>query len=151
MFRISKKSPTTVENMSKVRSRINKHLAKFIYTRYQIITHCSPGHPFVRKLARGGVSFTNPDELISFLTKSTDAELMWCDSEDLSVIADLYQIRIKIITSKGEEDENPIVSWIYPDESMKEHAELKEVDLGEMILFHEDDCHFNLIISRDSD
>ena len=92
MFRISKKSPTTVENMSKVRSRINKHLAKFIYTRYQIITHCSPGHPFVRKLARGGVSFTNPDELISFLTKSTDAELMWCDSEDLSVIADLYQI-----------------------------------------------------------
>ena len=135
----------------KLRGRMNKHLAKFFYKRYQNITQCSPGHPFVRKLAGTEVCFTNPDELISFLTKSIDAELMWCDSEDLSVIADLYQIKIKIITSKGEKDENPIVSWIYPDESMKEHAELKEVDLGEMILFHEDDCHFNLIISRDSD
>ena len=135
----------------KLRSRMNQHLAKFFYTRYQNITQCSPGHPFVRKLAGGEVSFTNPEELISFLTKSTDAELVWCDSEDLSVIADFYQIKTQIITRKGEEDENPIVNWIYPDESMKEHAELKEVDLGEMILFHEDDCHFNLIISRDSD
>ena len=135
----------------KLRGRMNKHLAKFFYSRYKNITQCSPGHPFVRKLAGGEVSFTNPDKLINFLTKSTDAELMWCDSEDLSVIADMYQIKIKVITSRGEKDENPTVNWIYPDESMKEHAELKKVELGELVLFHENDNHFNLVISKDSD
>ena len=34
---------------------------------------------------------------------------------------------------------------------MKQFAELKKADLGEMVLIHENDCHFNLIISKDSD
>ena len=135
----------------KLRGRMNQHMAKHFYTRYKDITQCSPGHPFIRKLAGGEVFFTDPEKLIDFLTKSTDAELMWCDSEDISIIADMYQIKIKIITSRGEKDENPTVNWIYPDETMKEFAELKEVELGEMVLFHENDCHFNLIINKDSD
>ena len=135
----------------KLRGRMNQHMAKHFHTRYKNITQCSPGHPFIRQLAGGEVSFTDPEKLIDFLTKSTDAELMWCDSEDLSIIADMYQIKIKVITSRGEKDENPTVSWIYPDETMVEFAELKEADLGEMVLFHENDCHFNLIISKDSD
>ena len=135
----------------KLRGRMNKHMAKYFYTRYQNITQCSPGHPFIRKLAGGEVFFDNPEKLIDFLTKSQDAELMWCDSEDLAIISDLYQIKIKVITSKGENDKNPTVNWIHPDKTMKEFAELKKVDLGEMVLFHENDCHFNLIISKDSD
>ena len=76
---------------------------------------------------------------------------MWTDSEDLGIIADMYQVKIKIITTKGEGDENPTVNWIVPDEEMKEYAELQNVDLGEMVLIHENDSHFNLIVSEDSE
>ena len=27
----------------------------------------------------------------------------------------MYQVNIKIITTKGEADENPTVNWIYPE------------------------------------
>ena len=75
---------------------------------------------------------------------------MWSDSEDLAVISDMYQLEIKIITTKGDMDKNPIVNRIYPCEELKEFAELKNVELNEMVLLHEDDSHFNLIISKDS-
>ena len=75
---------------------------------------------------------------------------MWSDSEDLAVISDMYQVTIKVITTKGE-NYVPTVSWIYPDDSLKEFAELKNVQLDEMVLLHERDVHFNLIISGESD
>ena len=34
---------------------------------------------------------------------------------------------------------------------MKEFAELKNVDLDIMVLYHENDCHFNLVIDKHSD
>ena len=76
---------------------------------------------------------------------------MWTDIEDLVLISDMYQIKIKIITTKGETDENPTLTWIYPDEEMKEHAELQNVDLDELVLFHENDSHFNLVVAEDSE
>ena len=76
---------------------------------------------------------------------------MSTDREDLSVLSDFYQIKIKIITSKGEEDETPAVNWIHPDKTMKEFAELKDVAIDEMVLFHQDDCHFNLVVNKESD
>ena len=82
---------------------------------------------------------------------SEDAAFMWSDSEDLAVISDMFQLRIKIITSKGPLDKNPTVNWIYPDVNMKEHADLANVDLGEMVVFHKNDTHFDLIISVDSE
>ena len=60
----------------KLRGRMNRYMAKYFYTRYQNITQCSPGHPFVRKLAGGEVSFDNPEKLINFLTKSQDTDLV---------------------------------------------------------------------------
>ena len=76
---------------------------------------------------------------------------MWSDSEDLSVLSDMYQLKIKIITTKGTEDTNPIVTWIYPDEELKEYAELKNVEIDDMVLLHENDMHFNLIVSKNSE
>ena len=57
----------------------------------------------------------------------------------------MYQVSIKVITTKGREDKNPTVNWIYPDQNMKEFAELKDIDIGELVLFHEDESHFNLV------
>ena len=48
-------------------------------------------------------------------------------------------------------DKNPTVNRIHPDEKMKEFAELKNVELDEMVLLHQTDNHFNLIVSKDSD
>ena len=75
---------------------------------------------------------------------------MWSDNEDLAVISDMFQIRIKIITIKRKNEETPTVNWIYPDPSMKELAELN-VEMEDLVLLHEDDIHFNLIISKNSD
>ena len=76
---------------------------------------------------------------------------MWSDSEDLAVIADMFQIRIKVITTKGSNDKTPTENWIYPDLKLKQFAELKDVQMNDMVLLHENDVHFNLIISKDSD
>ena len=48
-------------------------------------------------------------------------------------------------------DPNPTINWIYPDENMKGFAELKDVMLDEMVLLHQKDSHFNLIVSKNSD
>ena len=63
----------------------------------------------------------------------------------------MFQIRIKVISTKGESDENPNVYWIYPDKEMKQFAELKKVELLDMVLLHENDNHFNLIVSEDNE
>ena len=67
------------------------------------------------------------------------------------MVSDMYQVNIKVISSKGEHDTKPTVNWIFPDESMKEYAELKNVELEDIVLFHENDLHFNLIVSEQSE
>ena len=57
----------------------------------------------------------------------------------------MFQLKIKIITTKGPSDKNPSVNWISPDEKMAEYAELKNVELGEMVLLHENDSHFAIV------
>lgn len=73
------------------------------------------------------------------------------DSEDLAVLSDMYQIRRKIITSNGPDDENVAVNWIYPDLDLKTFAELKNVELNDMVLLHANESHFNLVVSKNSD
>ena len=85
-----------------LRRKMNKHMAKHWNVRYKDITQCSPGNPFKRKLGNQTVIFSDPDKLIEFLIKSEKAAYMWTDSEDLAVLSDMYQIKIKIITSRGE-------------------------------------------------
>ena len=134
----------------KLRKRMNKHMAKHWNLRYQYITECSEDQPFVRKLGEGEVKYTDPLLLTKYLSSSEEAAFMWTDSEDLAVICDLYQVNIKVITTKGENDENPTVNHIAPDEGMKEFSELKGVKFEEMVLLHQEDCHFDLIVSKNS-
>ena len=82
---------------------------------------------------------------------SKSESYMWSDSEDLAVLSDMYQIRRKIITSNGPDDENVAVNWIYPDLDLKTFAELKNVELNDMVLLHANESHFNLVVSKNSD
>ena len=65
--------------------------------------------------------------------------------------ADMYLVKIKVITSRGNNDANPTVNWITPEPSMKQFAESKDVEVKEMVLLHEDECHFNLVVNEESD
>ena len=134
-----------------LRRKMNLFMAKHWNIRYKNITQCSPGHPFVRRLGDKNISYTDPVELLDFLTDSKEAAFMWTDSEDLAVIADMYQIQIKVITTKGVDDKHPTINWIYPEEILKEFAELQDVDISEIVLLHENDSHFNLVINKQSD
>ena len=135
----------------KLRIQMNHFQAKHWNRRYKYITNCSEDNPFVRKLKGGEVKFEDPEELIKYLENSEEAAFMWTDCEDLAVISDMYQITIKVITTKSVSDENPRVNWIYPEKEMASFAMLKDIQLGEMVLLHEDEIHFNLIVSKDSD
>ena len=130
---------------------MNMFQAEHWFRRYQFITPCSIQNPFERQLKGTKISFTDPEKLLEFLKSSKDGAYMWSDSEDLAVIADLYQIKIKIITIRNSEDENPRENWIYPDEKMREFAELHNGLEDHMTLLHEDNCHFNLVIPKDHD
>ena len=134
----------------KLRKNMNYFFAEHFYEHYQYLTQCSPGHPFKRRVKGQIVEFTDPEKLIEYLKTSDDAKYMWSDSEDLSVLADMYQMRIKIITSNGGNDENPTTNWIYPNEDLAKYAEIKNVDVEDMVLLHTNDSHFDLIVSKDS-
>ena len=135
----------------KLRGKINAFFAKHFYKKYQYKTPCSVETPFRRKVGSKMVVFDDPEKLINWLKSSNEAIYMWSDSEDLVIIADMYQMCIKIITSRGENDEKPTVNWIYPDKDLEEEAELRNVEIKDMVLFHENDLHFNLVVAKDSD
>ena len=116
----------------KLRLLLNRFMAEHWDKQYKYLTQCSPETPFIRKCKGRQVKFTDPTELIKFLKNSHDAAFMWTDSEDLKVLADMYQVRIKVITTKGPDDKSVTVNWIYPDESMKEFSELKNVVLNDI-------------------
>ena len=105
----------------KLKRRINGFKVEHWYRKYQFKTQCTVESPFIRRIGnRGKISFTDPEKLFEYLKNTDEADLMWTDCEDLIVVADMFQVKIKVITTKGENDENPIVNWIYPDEEMRE-------------------------------
>ena len=133
---------------------MNIFLARHWYSKYQYLTQCSPKHPFVRKcpkLESGEVNYSDPKELVEFLKTSEEAAYMWTDSEDLAIVADMYQMKIKVVTTKGSTDKNPTVNWINPDAALKKFSELKDTKIDDLVLLHENDSHFNLVVSKESD
>ena len=54
----------------------------------------------MRQLNGQLVEFTNSKDLQKFLMSSEDAAFIWSDSEDLAVISDMFQLRIKILHLK---------------------------------------------------
>ena len=63
----------------------------------------------------------------------------------------MYQMKIKVVTTSGPNDKNPTVNWIHPDQDLKKFAELKDVQIDDLVLLHEKDTHFNLVITNESD
>ena len=63
----------------------------------------------------------------------------------------MFQIKIKIITTKGSSDKNPRENWIFPDPMFKDFLSIDGLISENLVLYHEKDNHFDLIISNDSE
>ena len=109
--------------------------------------------PYVRQVGVSGdvVRFEQGEEeqFCQFL-RSKNSAFLWTDSEDLQLMSNLYQMRIKVITTKSDDDFNPAVNWIGPDQEMNEYKLLPEGIVPEMALIYYDEVHYNLVISKDS-
>ena len=107
--------------------------------------------PFVRNVGNGtSVEINNKEELFNFLLNSNEGAFMWRGQEDFCVVANTYQFKIKIITIRGYDDENPVVNIIEPNPEFKQFSELPAGKVPDMTVLHEHDSHYNLIVPNDS-
>ena len=83
--------------------------------------------------------------------KTDKARFLWSDTEELQVIANLYQVKIKVIKTEGDNYLNPVVLWIYPAEEIKTSRLIPEGCVSDMVLINYSDRHYNLVISKDHD
>ena len=107
--------------------------------------------PFEREVGNGRmIKCENENELFDFLLNSDEGAFMWRGHEDFSVICSAYQFEAKVITITGEEDENPRVNIIKPNPELANLSKLPTGWIPEMVILHEENSHYNLIIPRNS-
>ena len=136
----------------KLRRKMNNFAADhFNDGRYKYIANCSNENPFIRKLGGREIKFTDQKKLIQFLKESNEAAFMWTENEDLAILSDLYQIKIKIITINRNNDGEVTVNWIYPDPDLKQFSEFQNVEINDLVMIHENDYHFNLVVDKNSE
>ena len=107
--------------------------------------------PFVRLVGNGKeITRETEEDLLEFLTNSREGAYMWRGDEDFSVISNTYQVTIQIITVRGLQDENPVIRKIEPNPDFSHCSELPPGKVPEMIVLHEHDSHYSLIVPQDS-
>ena len=108
--------------------------------------------PYSRQVGAQGdwVHFENSKDFLEYLKNDSKADYLWTDSQELHVVANLYQVDIKIITTKGPEDKNPTINMINPNPELERYALLPRGIIHAMILIHFENNHFNLVISSKS-
>ena len=130
------------------RSILNNHMErKFPFYSQKI------SFPYERQVGVAGktVRFDNSEEYLQYL-RSNEAQLLWSDAEEPIAIANLYQMDIRVITTKGPEDHEPTMATIGPDKDLeiKEFAMLQPGVVPTMTLLHTSDSHFDLVIPKDA-
>ena len=98
------------------------------------------------------ITFENEKEYLEFLKSDSRSGKLWADHEDLQVVANIYNIKIHILTIHIASKDGNISRWTHlvPDERIKSGQENRSAILGDMWLLHEDKTHFDLIIRKDS-
>ena len=106
--------------------------------------------PYSRQVGVQGkvVHFNTMDEYLEYLTTSDDAVVLWTGFEELLAIANMFQMKIKVITISNNIVKK--VSQIGPHPEFQGETNLTLPALKEMVVLHYDEAHFNLIISKDS-
>ena len=105
--------------------------------------------PFERDVGNGKVvRCDNQEELFEFLINSEESAYMWRGHEDFSAVSSAYQFNIKIITIDNDAD--PVVNIIEPNPALIGVNELPAGKIPDMVLLHEKDSHYNLVIPENS-
>ena len=132
---------------SRFRSVINTH----IIDRFSVYSK-KIAFPYRRQVGGEGkyVVFEQPQQYMEFLLTDPNAVYLWSDSEEFIAISNLYQMEIRIITTKGPDDNTPLLNIIKPDSELQQSAFLPPGKVPVMVLLHSSDSHFDLIVSRDS-
>ena len=65
-------------------------------------------------------------------------------------MANLYQINIKVIRTKGVDDPNPTINIVGPNPILNEFSILPAGIVPDMTLLYSHDSHYDLIVSRSS-
>ena len=107
--------------------------------------------PFIREVGNGRqIICKNEKELLDFLLNSEEGAYLWRGHEDFSVLSSTYQCNIKIITISGQNDPNPRVNIIEPNPEVKVINKYPQGYIPDMVLLHEEDLHYNLVIPKNS-
>ena len=131
------------EEANKVKKKVNEHIADNFdnYYQHRMVL------PYTETVGVGKhsktITVTTAQEMKAFL-KSEDALMVYSNCHDLEAIANVFNIKIKIFTFRGESSH---WSEIHPDPQMVEQA---AIEMPEMALYHSDECHYDLLIKDDS-
>ena len=107
--------------------------------------------PYVRKVGVKGdfVRFeTGEEERFCEFLRSPDSAYLWSDNLDLQLLCNVYQMQIKVITTKGIEDQHPNVTWLSPNPELKKFQILPVGIVPNMTLIHYDEKHYNLVVPK---
>ena len=110
------------------------------------------GFPYHRQFGVQGEweIFKTPDEYLKYICNNEKAELLWTDNEEIHAMANLYQINIKVIRTKGVDDPNPTINIVGPKPILNEFSILPAGIVPDMTLLYSHDSHYDLIVSRSS-
>ena len=130
------------------RSLINAHISDRFWSYY-----CNKiKFPYKREMGINGktAEFTNGEEYVDFLRTNPDALFLWSDNEELLAIANLCQMDINIIKTKGPDDKNPLMFKIKADANLADYAIFPKGKLSDMTVVNTSESHYDLLVSKTS-
>ena len=107
--------------------------------------------PYVRRVGVKGkkVEFKEGEEksFLEFL-KNPESAFLWSDSVDLHALCNMYNMKIKIVTTYSAGNIEPKVYWCDPDPEMDDSRLIPQGVVADITLINYDEKHFNLVISK---
>ena len=129
-----------------VRRNVNEYIIKFwpFFKAYYKFPH-------KQMVGTKSKCFMDEEEYLNFLKNDPTSGWMWMDHIDLQVVANLYQMKIHILSTNISGLEEPKARWTYlvPDERLKEFKIVNGESL-DMFLMHVSDIHYDLIVHKNS-
>ena len=95
--------------------------------------------------------FIDEKEFLNFLKCDQTSGWMWMDHIDIQAVANIYPMKIHILTTNISGIEEPKARWTHlvPDERLKEFSTVK-VETMDMFLMHVNNIHYDLIVNKHS-
>ena len=108
--------------------------------------------PFTKQLGTGTwKTWESEEELHNFLLNDKEGAFMWRGQEDFVLVSSLYNFKMKIITIEGDDDENPVVTNIEPNEEIVKESEIPDGKVSDLIMLHRKNVHYDLIVPKSSE